>query len=433
MRLSKWKLLLAVICVVFVASGCTGSSASSGDTSANPQGQDKVKLVFWSHQEDAIVNAYKKLVAEFQTQHPDITIEYQTFPYDVYNPKLKASFSAETPPDIAEMFGTWVPAYSKNDLLVEIPDSEQVQQEYYDAPIGAYLRDGKLYGLPLEYNIENGGMLIHPQMLKEQGLEQPPSTWAELVEYAKKLTVRQGNTLQIKGFDFVSSDNITFTFLSLILQQNASFWGENEHVNFQTPEAEKAMSELVSLIAEHKVADLTTFGGELDTSDYFFRGNSAMTYRGPWTISAGLNNYKVSDFEYVPVPSFTDNPPSFAAESGWGLTVAKRSKQQEAALKFVQFVSQKENLATWNTDTFTVPAKKEIAEDPEFLNNNPYMKTPIEALPLGQWIGPVADRDYFFKQVNDHFQLMVTGQMSVKEGLAKIEQAINDNQDQHKR
>ncbi|WP_059041045.1 ABC transporter substrate-binding protein [Paenibacillus rubinfantis] len=431
MRIPKFMLMLAVVCMVFVATGCTGSSKSGDDTNANAQG--KVKLVLWSHQEDQIVNAYKEIISKYEALHPETTIEYQTFPYDVYNQKLKASFSAATPPDVAEMFGTWVPNYSRNDLLVEIPDSETVKQAYYEAPLGGYLRDGKLYGLPLEYNIENGGMLIHPQMLKEQGYDQPPSTWTELVEYAKKLTVKNGNALQVKGFDFVSSDNITFTFLSLILQQNASFWGENEHVNFSTSEAEKAMSALVSLIADDQVADLTTFGGELDTSDYFFRGNSAMTYRGPWTIAAGLNNYKVNDFEYVPVPSFTDNPPSFAAESGWGLTVAKQSKQQEAALDFIRFFSEKENLESWNTETFTVPAKKEIAEDPEYLKNNPYMKTPLEVLSLGQWIGPVADRDYFFKQVNDHFQLMVTGRLSVKEGLAKIEQAINDNQDQHKR
>ncbi|WP_334072467.1 ABC transporter substrate-binding protein [Paenibacillus sp. A14] len=430
MRFSKFMLIMAVVCVVFAMVGCASPAASGGGTSADPKG--KVNLVFWSHQEDGIVNAYKKIISKYQASHPDVTIEYQTFPYDVYNQKLKASFSAKKPPDIAELFGTWVPEYSKNSLLAEIPDSENVKQAYYDAPLGGYLRDNKLYGLPLEYNIENGGMLIHPEMLKEQGFDQPPSTWTELVDYAKKLTVREGDVIKVKGFDFVSTDNITFTFLSLILQQGASFWGEDGHVHFGTPEARKAMSALVSLVADDKVADLASFGGELDTSDHFFRGNSAMTYRGPWTIAAGLNNYKVTDFEYVPVPSFTENPPAFAAESGWGLVIAKQSKQQEAALEFIRFISEKENLSAWNTDTFTVPAKKEIAEDPEFLKNNPYMKTSLEVLPLGQWIGPVADRDFFFKQVNDNFQLMVGGQLSVEDGLANIEKAINGNQDQHK-
>ncbi|MCJ8013874.1 extracellular solute-binding protein [Paenibacillus sp. KQZ6P-2] len=249
---------------------------------------------------------------------------------------------------------------------------------------------------------------------------------------AKKLTVRSDHGIKIKGFDFVSGDNITFTFLSLILQQNGKYWGENDHVNFQTPEAKKAMTALTSLITDDKVADLTTFGGELDTSDYFFQGNSAMTYRGPWTIAAGLNTYKVKDFEYVPVPSFTTNPPSFAAESGWGLVAAEKSKQQKAAVDFITYISSNENLLAWNVSTFTVPAKKPVAENPEFLKANPYMKTSLDILQLGQWIGPIADRDFFFKTINDHFQLMACGQETVEAGLQNIEKTINESQDQHK-
>lgn len=430
MRVLRFFADVAIFCTVFAMVGCASGSNSSSTESTTTQGN--VKLVFWSHQEDAIVDAYKKLIASYQDSHPNVEISYESFPYDVYNQKLKASFSAKNPPDIAEMFGTWVPEYSKNDLLTDIPDSENLRKNYYEAPLGAYTLNDKLYGLPLEFNIENGGMLIHPQMLKDKGIAAPPVTWAELVEDAKKLTVRDGNGIQVKGFDFVSTDNITFTLLSLILQQNGTYWGKDDHVNFQTPEAVKAMTELKRLVVDDGVADLTTFGGELDTSDYFYRGNSAMTYRGPWTIAAGLDNYKVEDFEYVPVPSFTSNQPIFAAESGWGVVVSKKSKQQSAALDFIEYISSKENLRAWNLSTFTVPAKKEVAEDPEFLKENPYMKTSLSILPLGQWIGPIADRDFFFKQINDHFQLIVTGQETVEEGLKKIEQAINDSQDQHK-
>jgi multiple sugar transport system substrate-binding protein len=42
------------------------------------------------------------------------------------------------------------------------------------------------------------------------------------------------------------------------------------------------------------------------------------------------------------------------------------------------------------------------------------------------------DRDYFFKQVNDNFQLIVTGKYTVEQGLKKIEAAVNQSQDQHK-
>lgn len=426
MRSSRIAAILLCFCMYFAISGCSAGAGSNSSVDG------KVKLVFWAHQEDAFVAAYEKQIEAYQNEHPNVEIKFQTFPYEIYNQKLKASFSARTPPDIAEMFGTWVPEYSRHGALAELPDGETLSKEYYPAPVGGYMLNGKLYGLPMEYNIENGGMLIHPQMLKEKGIDRPPATWDELVDAAKKLTVRDGKGIKVKGFDFVSTDNITFSFLSLILQQKGHFWGENEHVNFQTPEAVKAMAALKALVADDKVADLTTFGSQLDISDYFFQGNSAMTYRGPWTIAAGLDNYQVKDFDYVPVPSFTSEKPFFAAESGWGTVVAQKSKAKAEALDFIQFMAQKDRLKAWNLDTFTVPAKKEVAADPEFVKENPYMKTPLSVLQYGQWIGPIADRDYFFKQVNDHFQLIAAGKESVEDGLKTMERAINDSQDNHK-
>ncbi|WCT53943.1 ABC transporter substrate-binding protein [Paenibacillus kyungheensis] len=417
-------LILLVLITVMLA-GCASNSKNVGSSG-------KTKIVFWAHQESAMNDAYHKLIQAYEAKHPDIEIDFQTFPYDVYNQKLKASFSAQNPPDVAEMFGTWVPEYSKNGALTEVPNIDKISKEYYPAPLGAYQYNGKLYGLPLEYNLENGGMLIHPEMFKNKGLEYPPKTWDDLVENAKILTVRNDNGIQIKGFDFISLDNITFTFLSMILQQNGKYWGTDNHVSFQTPEAIQAMNALTSLVSVDKVTDLSVFGGQLDSSDYFFRGNSAMTYRGPWTVASGLDNYKVKDFEYVPVPSFTNENPYFAAESGWGVVVASKSEIQKQALNFIQFLSENENLLQWNISTFTVPPKKEVANNPKFLKENPYMKAPLDILKYGQWIGPVADRDYFFKQINDNFQLIVSGQITVETGLSNIEQSINSSQDQHK-
>ena len=62
----------------------------------------------------------------------------------------------------------------------------------------------------------------------------------------------------------------------------------------------------------------------------------------PWTIAVGKENYKTEDFDYISMPSFTDNPPFFAAESGWGEIVAKQSKHQQEAWDFVKFMAEAE-------------------------------------------------------------------------------------------
>ncbi|KPV55405.1 ABC transporter substrate-binding protein, partial [Paenibacillus sp. A3] len=145
-RLTKAS-LLAALGVSVALSGCSQESASGGsDGNAGGGNGPKVKLVFWSHQAEAFNDNYKKMIDSYMKAHPNVEISYQSFPYDVYNQKLKASFSAQNPPDIAEVFGTWVPEYSKNGLLSEVPGGEEAGKAYYEAPLGGFKWDGKLYG-----------------------------------------------------------------------------------------------------------------------------------------------------------------------------------------------------------------------------------------------------------------------------------------------
>jgi multiple sugar transport system substrate-binding protein len=60
------------------------------------------------------------------------------------------------------------------------------------------------------------------------------------------------------------------------------------------------------------------------------------------------------------------------------------------------------------------------------------MKTSLDMLQYGQWIGPVIDRDFWWKTVNDHYQAICAGQTTVEEGLKEITDIINQMIDSHK-
>ena len=60
--------------------------------------------------------------------------------------------------------------------------------------------------------------------------------------------------------------------------------------------------------------------------------------------------------KYVPLPTL-DNP-TFAADSGWGLTVSGASQQQALAWDFVKYVAaEQDNSLQWNLDTSTLPVR----------------------------------------------------------------------------
>ena len=421
-------LLSLLLCISMILIGC------STDSSGNKKTDDsKITLVWWSHDGPAFVTANKKFIADYEKDNPNVKIDLQIFPYEAMMQKLKTAYAGKNAPDIAQVFGTWVEEYSKAGLLSEVPseDSEWIKENFYEPSFGGYSLGDKLFGIPHEYNLENGGILAHPEMFEEAGIEYPEN-WDQLVEAAKKLTVKDGEKFKVKGFEFVGNDNIMFTLLSLILQQNGTYLTDDGHLDLSSSEAVIAMTELKKFVTDYNVTDLQAFGSTEESQDLFFKKTAAMVLRGPWTIGLGRENYDADDFDYISMPSFTDNPPYFAAESGWGAIVAKQSKHEEEAWKFVKYMVENDQAKYFNLTTNSVPANKSVAEDPSFLEEAPMIKASLDVLQYGQFIGEGIDIDFFKKQVNDNFQLIASEKITVEEGLKNTEDAVNKAIDKKK-
>jgi multiple sugar transport system substrate-binding protein len=433
---------LTMLLVSMSLLGCSNSNSNSSSKAANASpdtaeasveaptaagtGGNAIQLTYWMHQNDAFVKANKKIVADFEKANPNIKIKVEIFPYDDYVQKIRTAYIGKSAPDVAQVFGTWVTPLAKAGLLAEVPDGAKLLADYYPAATGAYTVKGKLYGVPQEFNTGNGGILVNTDYMQKAGV-QPPKTWADLVEAAKKMTEYDANKeIKVRGFDFLSGDSIAFLFLSMILQQGGTYITKDDMVNFSSPEAIKALTTMSELITKDKVTDTKLLGGKLSIFDYFFKGQTAMDFDGPWVIAAGKATYGESvKFDYVPMPSFTDKPPFFAAESGWGEIISAKSKNSDAAGKFVQFVTSQENNIYWNTQTGTLPpAKDQFTE--QYINDNKIMKPSFDSMQYGQWIGPVENTDYLKKVLTDALVAVVKG-APVEKTLKKAEADVNKN------
>jgi len=395
----------------------------------------KTNVTWWTHNNPAFVAANKEMIRRFEQANPNIHIVYQYFPYDVFIRKLQAGYRSGTVADMQQMFGTWVTDYAKNGLLEPVPPdiAGSMEDRFWPAALGAYKWEGKYYGMPNEYNLENGGMLANPKLFQEANIKAYPQTWAELVSDAQRLTKRdQKGKIQQVGFAFTNNDSITFLFLSMILQQGATYWAKDGvHVDFSTEAAKKAWADETALVTKYKVDSEQAYTG--DSYEIFFRGKAGMAMRGPWVIAVAKEQFPQFKFDYVPMPPYAGTEPKFAAESGWGEVVNAKAKPEikEAAWKFIEFIHQPENLRDWNILTFTIPSLKELKDDKKILQNAPQMKTSFEVLQYGQWVGPVQDRDRFWQYVHDAFTSVELGKMSPEDALKDAEKKINAMIDEH--
>ncbi|MCL6431911.1 MAG: extracellular solute-binding protein, partial [Anaerolineae bacterium] len=399
-------------------------------------GTGGITLRLWSHSNPAFVKANEAAIQKWLEQKPEVQIKYEYFPYDEFIQTIQTSMAAKNEADIMEMFGSWVQSYAKGGTLSVAPDDvmslAEARDLFYAAPLDGYVWEGKLYGLPNEYNLENGGVLVNKRMFEEAALPYPPEwkSWEELVSDAKKLTRLDGDTMTVAGFHYVTGDGLGFLFWEGILERGGDYFADDKvHLNLLTPQAEATTEWLVGMAQKDRVVDPMTFNPESNwVGDSFFQGLVAIGYIGPWIVPVARENHPdfADPWNYVSCPHYGEKM-SFAADSGWGKVVSPNSKGIREAWEFARFAAaDAANARAWNVGTGTVPALKAVAEDPTLINDLDWLGPSLKVLPYGRYVGMLQDRDFvWYNVVATHLVEALQGQISVREALNKMHEEAN--------
>lgn len=250
-------------------SNATEAPATSEEQPAEaPSTGEKIALKMWSHQNPSFVAANEALVKKYMDANPNVEITYENFPYADFITTIQTNMAAKTEADVMEMFGSWVQAYAKGGTLAEVPEvlmsMSKAQELFYAAPLDGYVWEGKLYGMPNEYNLEVGGVLANQRMFEDAGLKYKPEwkTWEELVADAVKMTKVQDGVMTVAGFHYVNGDGLGFLFWEGILERGAEYFADDKvHLNMKSPEAEATVQWLTDMAVKDKVVDPLTFNG----------------------------------------------------------------------------------------------------------------------------------------------------------------------------
>jgi multiple sugar transport system substrate-binding protein len=437
--MSGRKLLIGLtLLLVLSLIACGGPATEApeepeGGEEGAPAEEEEIELRLWMHQNPAFIAANEEIIRRFEEEHPNVTITLESFEYDLFIQTLQTSMPAGTEGDIMEMFGSWVCSYA--DRLAEMPETVmsygEAKELFYPAPLDGYYCEGKLYGLPNEFNIENGAVLVNPAMYDTAGLEYPPewNTMEDLLADAQALTQSDGDVMTVSGFHFVSGDGLAFQFLAGILQRGGEYWKpDGSGLQFDTPEARETLEDMKSWVDEWQVTDPFLFNGESNwVGDSFFSNQVAIGFIGPWIVPVGLEEYTDMDFDYLSLPNYAGDKHYFAADAGWGKLVSPNCEYQDIAWEFVKFATANEdNAKSWNIGTGTIPALKSVAADPTLLDEAPWFEASLEVLEYGRYIGPLPDRDLFWYDiVYPHILGVLQETETVDEALVAIDAESN--------
>ena len=404
-------------------------------TACGGKGTGGISVVrMWVHTNNAFIAGYEPLIAAYEASHPDVDIQLENFDYELYLQTLQTAMPAKEEADILQLFGTWTSQYYERlaPVPAEVMTIEQAQQTFYAAPIGGYIVDGVLYGMPQEFNMEYGGVLVNKTLYEAAGLAYPPQwqTMADVVADALVLAkTDSAGMMTTAGFHFTSADPSSFSFLAGIKQRGGEYWNsDHTGFTFNTPEARAQLQWMLDAVTAG-VVDPVVFNDSTNfVIDAFFQGKVGIGYIGTWAIAEGQNNFPdfADEWDYFYLPS-NQGDPVFVADSGWGLTVSPNSKNQEIAWDFVKFVTaDAANATQWNIASGTIPAMTAVAQSAEIASVMPWVPKALDLLPFGQYLGNMPDRDLVvYEIIYPHILNVLQGVETVDQALQAIDTEAN--------
>jgi sn-glycerol 3-phosphate transport system substrate-binding protein len=269
------------------------------------------------------------------------------------------------------------------DSFIAKAGGEKYVNDFYPAFLKNSQADGKIWSIPFQRSTPL--FFWNKQLFKKAGLDpnRPPQTWAEVLEYAQKLTVRdaRGNATQW-GLELPRNDH--WFFQSLVLQNDGRL--ENEagtEVYFNSAPVVGALEFWSDLANKHKVMPRKRSAGE--ASQDFAAQATAMMYNSTGSLSFVKNSAKF-DFGVSMLPKGK----VMATQTGGGniyFLKGTPAKNQEAAWTFVEWLTKPENVARWTIASGYVAYRKSAYDVPalkEYVQGFPYALTARDELQFAQ-------------------------------------------------
>jgi len=322
--------ILIVILFVLIFGGIALGRMIMGMVS---QGKE-VTITYWGLWEDETI--IRPVITAFQAKNPRIKVQYIKQSPKQYRERLQAAIARGEGPDAFRFHNTWV-SMLRNDVSPApqtVITTAQFQTEFYPVMANDLIGGNSVYGLPLM--IDGLGLYYNEDLLKQAGIQTPPSTWEDVIAIVPKLTIATGNTFTSSAIALGTTNNVEHypDILATMFMQNGT--------NLASPKGKEAEETLIFFRKFATPGDpLYTWNETMDNSIYAFAtGKTAMMFAPSWRAFDIREMNPSLKFKIAPVPQLPGNTVTWA--SYWVEGVSAKSTKQQEAWEFVRFLTSKE-------------------------------------------------------------------------------------------
>ncbi|KQO59776.1 extracellular solute-binding protein [Curtobacterium sp. Leaf261] len=365
---TEWTRRSAIGAVLAVAAatalaGCATPGATKLDRAA------PVRLTMWSGQSDQAEKLLQGLVAEYQRDHPNVSIDMSpgASSTDELLQKLAASFAGNDSPDISYTFGSWASQLERSDrtldLRDEITDPDLHWDEFTPAARGTAQPTGrKVIGFPAV--VDNISLLYNTTVFDRAHVAYPTAewTWKDFRRAAKRLTDKTSHTYGY-GYSVSGSEETTWQMWPHLWQNGGSILTKSgDRAAFDS----QAGIDAVAFLQSMAVDDESVYLDQTDTkfAQLFESDRIGMITSGPWELSA-LQTAGTS-YGVVQLPGTDGDHQTVSGPDLWTLFDNKDVNRAYWAKDFVRWLTSKEQDERFNIAVGNLPLRSSEASSDAF-------------------------------------------------------------------
>lgn len=355
---TKIKVLLTTLLIVAICLSCYARMTT------------KITFLWWPDPG----GGFEEVISDFERENPDIDVEMIKGPTstDARETMYTTSFLArEATYDVVLMDIVWLPKFAKQGWLVPLDGwfKKEEQEEFLPGDIQGSIFEGKIYRIPLQ---TDAGVLYYRKDLLETKGYNPPKTWDEFVKIAKGLQ----DPPNLWGFVFQGKqyEGLICNFLEILWSFGGNIFDDKGNLVLNSPQGIEALRFLYDLIHIHKIVPqgVTTYEEE-ESRHVFQEGHAVFCRNWPylWPLSQRDDSPVKGKAGIIPLPHKEGNISS-SCLGGWGFGISKFSRNKEACIKFIKYITSNQAQKKLHFKSGIVPTRKALFGDTEILEKSPF-------------------------------------------------------------
>jgi multiple sugar transport system substrate-binding protein len=388
-------------------------------------GKTTITWSYWGSPEENQVNL--KVKAAFEKANPDISVNVVWAPYSQYFQKIDSMFAGGQSPDV--LFLTYIQKYAAEGVIEDlgswIKKGGVDLNDYWPHFLDDMSYQGKTYGLQRDGDIDI--LYYNEDHFQAAGLGKPDQTWTwdTFKQAMQKLTKKSGGHVDRYGLAMEQGKYWIW------LKEMGAWWVDSatnpSKCTLDDARAIQALEFQAGLIKDGLMMPVTdqTQGGD---QGVFQAGLASMIVQNASRIPA-LNQQGSLKYGLAPIPKpaggqWADNA------GGAGYSMGSRSKNKDAAWKFITWLQSKDGGQPIFAETGELfPALKSVAQ------SNSYQKPPPpgkESLAFMAQYAQTAGQALFPEWaeldgniVEPGLQKVWTGEQTVSQAVPPLVQQVN--------